>query len=118
MDSKRPLLATAALSYSSFEDSNSDDISAMESLSESVKTGSDIPTGDAEKGIVGDAAVTETKLFKRSVRDGTFDNDSLESFYKPIDEYEGRHRYDPEFEWDAKEEKRIVRKVCTLCRSH
>lgn len=42
---------------------------------------------------------------------GTFENDSLESFYKPIDAFEGSHRYDPKFEWDAKEEKRLVRKV-------
>ncbi|WPH03473.1 Hypothetical protein R9X50_00635300 [Acrodontium crateriforme] len=40
-----------------------------------------------------------------------FDNSSLDSFYKPIDSYEGRHRYDPSFEWDAKEEKRVVRKI-------
>jgi hypothetical protein len=32
-------------------------------------------------------------------------------FYRPIDSYEGRHRYDPSFEWTAKEEKKLVRKV-------
>ena len=32
-------------------------------------------------------------------------------FYKPIDSYEGLHRWDPEFEWEPKEEKRLVRKV-------
>ena len=42
---------------------------------------------------------------------GTFDNDSLQSFYQPIDKYEGKHRYDPTFEWEKKEEKRLVRKV-------
>ena len=40
-----------------------------------------------------------------------FDNVSLEDYYKPIDDYEGRHRWDPEFVWEAKEEKRVVRKV-------
>lgn len=45
---------------------------------------------------------------------GTFDNDSLEDFYKPIDAYEGKHRYDPKFQWEKKEETRVVRKVsCT-----
>lgn len=59
------------------------------------------------------AAVNDAGLFKRT-SDKTFDNDSLESFYKPIDSYEGIHRYDPDFEWDAKEEKRVVRKVCLI----
>lgn len=40
-----------------------------------------------------------------------FDNASLEQYYKPIDSYEGRHRWDPDFAWEAKEEKRVVRKV-------
>lgn len=42
-----------------------------------------------------------------------FATDGIETFYKPIDTYEGRHRYDPDFEWDAKEEQRIVRQVCS-----
>ena len=33
-------------------------------------------------------------------------------YYKPIDTYEGRHRWDPNAEWTEKEEKHIVRKVC------
>jgi hypothetical protein len=28
-------------------------------------------------------------------------------------EYEGRHRFDPNYTWTAEEEKRLVRKVCT-----
>lgn len=31
--------------------------------------------------------------------------------YKPIESYEGYHRYDPDFEWEPAEEKRVVRKV-------
>lgn len=31
--------------------------------------------------------------------------------YKPIAEYEGAHRWDPSFEWEPKEEKRLVRRV-------
>lgn len=111
MDSTRPLLSTAALFYSSFDDSDSDRIVTMGTPTESIESGSETPTVEPEKGAIGTAVVTETKLFKRSGRDGTFDNDSLESFYKPIDEYEGRHRYDPQFEWTAEEEKRIVRIV-------
>lgn len=31
--------------------------------------------------------------------------------YKPIAEYEGAHRWDPSFEWEEKEEKKLVRRV-------
>lgn len=40
----------------------------------------------------------------------TFQGD--QSFYTPIEQYEGKHRYDPDFEWGPKEEKKLVRKVC------
>jgi hypothetical protein len=32
-------------------------------------------------------------------------------FYKPIPEYEGIHRWDPDFDWTEAEEKRLIRKV-------
>lgn len=35
-----------------------------------------------------------------------------QELYIPIDKYEGRHRYDPEYRWQAKAEKKLVRKVC------
>jgi hypothetical protein len=35
------------------------------------------------------------------------------SHYHPVDTYEGLHRYDPDFEWEPEEEKKIVRKVWT-----
>jgi len=42
----------------------------------------------------------------------TFDMMGLKSrFYKPIDKYEGKHRYDPDFDWEPEEERRVVRKV-------
>ncbi|KAF2028601.1 phthalate transporter [Setomelanomma holmii] len=31
--------------------------------------------------------------------------------YKPIAKYEGIHRYDPEFEWEPTEERKVVRKI-------
>jgi hypothetical protein len=31
--------------------------------------------------------------------------------YKPVDTYEGLHRYDPDFEWEPAEERKVVRKV-------
>lgn len=56
------------------------------------------------------AAIAESKLFART-GGKAFETDSLESFYKPIDEYEGAHRFDPKFEWEPKEERRVVRRV-------
>lgn len=50
-------------------------------------------------------------IARRRSQVGTFENESLESFYKPIDSFEGVHRFDPQFQWDKKEEKRLVRKI-------
>ena len=44
----------------------------------------------------------------------TFETFGNESFYTPIENYEGNHRYDPNFEWEPKEEKKLVRKVRTI----
>jgi len=55
---------------------------------------------------------TKEGLFQRARTGNTFETGSAdEDFYKPIDTYEGRHRYDPKFEWTAKEEKRVVRRI-------
>lgn len=43
--------------------------------------------------------------------DCTFDTTEDPLYYKPIPEYEGIHRWDPDFEWTEEEEKKIVRKV-------
>ncbi|KAL9083091.1 MAG: hypothetical protein Q9165_008670 [Trypethelium subeluteriae] len=53
---------------------------------------------------------TEAPVLTRE-EDTTFASGDLQGFSKPIDSYEGRHRWDPEFAWDAKEEKRLIRKV-------
>ena len=55
-------------------------------------------------------ASSGAELLATSAR-GVFDASGVEQFYKPIDTYEGIHRYDPDFQWDAKEEKRVVRKL-------
>nr|POE96439.1 hypothetical protein CFP56_56489 [Quercus suber] len=69
-----------------------------------------------------EAVVAETSIWKRGQGDTTFDNESLESLYKPIESYEGYHRFDPDFQWDRKEEQRVVRKIdykiCTPVRQH
>ena len=43
----------------------------------------------------------------------TFETLANPSFYTPIENYEGKHRYDPTFEWEPKEERKLVRKVRT-----
>ncbi|KAI9840109.1 MAG: hypothetical protein M1837_001913 [Sclerophora amabilis] len=37
--------------------------------------------------------------------------DDLAKFYAPIDDYEGRHRFDPTAEWTEGEEKRLIRRL-------
>ena len=44
--------------------------------------------------------------------DCAFDTTEDPRYYKPIPEYEGYHRWDPEFEWTEEEEKAVVKKVC------
>jgi len=60
-----------------------------------------------------DAGKAESPLLKtfETSRAKAFEKVSLEEFYKPIDSYEGRHRWDPDFVWQTKEEKRVVREV-------
>ncbi|KAK5009266.1 hypothetical protein LTR28_001901 [Elasticomyces elasticus] len=64
----------------------------------------------AEVNIFLATAVNESSVFRKTV-DQTFDNESIESFYKPMDSYDGRHRYDPDLQWEPEEEKRVVRKI-------
>jgi hypothetical protein len=40
-----------------------------------------------------------------------FETDGLELYYKPIEGYEGAHRFDPDYRWDKSEEREIVWKV-------
>lgn len=42
---------------------------------------------------------------------GTFEVAGLENYYSPIESYEGKHRYDPEYKWSPEEEQKVVRKV-------
>jgi hypothetical protein len=41
----------------------------------------------------------------------TFDTAGVETFYEPVEGYEGAHRYDPEYRWSKKDEAKVVRKV-------
>ncbi|KAF2805529.1 uncharacterized protein BDZ99DRAFT_106772 [Mytilinidion resinicola] len=44
----------------------------------------------------------------------TFDTDGLETFYEPVEGYEGAHRYDPKYRWSKVDEQIVVRKVRDL----
>jgi hypothetical protein len=62
-----------------------------------------------------DVSGSETDVNQTGSREGvTFDTAGLKHHYAPIDSYEGKHRYDPDFVWDPKEEKKVVRKVSQL----
>ncbi|KAF2760494.1 MFS general substrate transporter [Pseudovirgaria hyperparasitica] len=41
----------------------------------------------------------------------TFVSTGFDVYHKPIESYEGYHRYDPDFQWTEKEERKIVRKI-------
>jgi hypothetical protein len=41
----------------------------------------------------------------------TYETNGLERHFRPIDEYEGVHRYDPDYVWHPDDEKKVVRKV-------
>lgn len=55
----------------------------------------------------------EALLPTRTVRENntTFERFGKASHHQPIERYEGSHRYDPQFEWELKEENKLVRKV-------
>jgi hypothetical protein len=48
---------------------------------------------------------------RRKADDAAFDMSEDVRYYKPIDTYEGIHRWDPEFEWEEWEEKKVIRRV-------
>lgn len=46
---------------------------------------------------------------------GAFETAGLETYYGPIESYEGKHRYDPDYKWTPEDEKKVVRKVSASC---
>ncbi|KAL4870842.1 hypothetical protein BDV12DRAFT_195041 [Aspergillus spectabilis] len=76
------------------------------------------PVDETKKGpdAVVDSEASSTSESKdhsqiKEYSEGAFDQTEDPRFYKPIDSYEGLHRWDPHFEWTQEEEKRLVRKV-------
>lgn len=58
-----------------------------------------------------DGSDEEWQKSGRNKGEGTFESREGHHFYRPIDSYEGLHRWDPNFQWTEQEEKKIVRKV-------
>ncbi|KAK3643226.1 hypothetical protein LTR56_010374 [Elasticomyces elasticus] len=76
---------------------------------DSMSSGAELPQAGIKA--FPEAVVASSGWFSKTEGRTTFETSSLDSHYKPIDSYEGRHRYDPDFEWTPAEEKRVVRKI-------
>jgi hypothetical protein len=72
---------------------------------------SDRETKDKALGQSADSSSTETLQQVRLSHDAAYVTGGANKFYEPIPEYEGRHRWDPKFEWEPAEEKKLIRKV-------
>ncbi|KAL4966721.1 major facilitator superfamily domain-containing protein [Aspergillus stella-maris] len=80
-----------------------------------------IATGEVE---ADSRAVSDTddsdkeNLGRAGFKNSTFSATEDPRFYRPIDSYEGIHRWDPYFDWTEEEERKIVKKidlrVCTF----
>ena len=67
----------------------------------------DIAKSDLDSSV--SASASESELQNPNA---TFTGSGLKArFYKPIERYEGHHRYDPDFVWEPEEERKVVRKV-------
>lgn len=63
-----------------------------------------------------DAAERSNRI--KDLSDCAFDTSEDPRYYKPIPSYEGIHRWDPDFDWEEEEEKRVLRKVFPYYKSH
>lgn len=59
-----------------------------------------ILAGRRKSAVIGTEERRRSSLDAGDSRLGTFSNASRDTFYKPIDSFEGRHRWDPNFSWE------------------
>ena len=75
----------------------------------------DSPITGKEVDVTGSVSGSDTEVHStgKGYREGdTFVTRGLrQDAYRPVDSYEGIHRYDPDFEWEHEEERKVVRKV-------
>lgn len=73
--------------------------------------GDDITDLEVAKGAYETTSSQPSSLRLGESDGGVFAQGGNVDLYKPIEQYEGAHRYDPQFEWTVKEEKKLVRRV-------
>jgi hypothetical protein len=87
---------------------------ALDSRTALTPTG-DVPITSKEVELTRSASVSENEshLSRKWYQKGTtFAAHGLrQENYKPVDTYEGIHRYDADFEWEPEEERKVIRKV-------
>ncbi|KAF2036193.1 MFS general substrate transporter [Setomelanomma holmii] len=75
----------------------------------------DVPVPGKEIELTGSASGSDVEVHKsgKGYREGTtFATNGLrQDNYRPVDTYEGLHRYDPDFEWEPEEERKVIRKI-------
>jgi hypothetical protein len=62
-------------------------------------------------GISDSATSSDSKLDAADVGHNVYEVGEAKEIYKPIEGYEGSHRFDPHFKWDPEEEKRLIKTV-------
>ena len=65
----------------------------------------EIPRSPVEEDTEANGLLSDSRTSKADA------SDSLAEFYEPVESYEGRHRFDPQYKWTEHEEKVVVRKV-------
>ncbi|OAK93643.1 MFS general substrate transporter [Phaeosphaeriaceae sp. SRC1lsM3a] len=77
--------------------------------------GIEAPIVGKEIDVAGSTSGSEVGVTKgtKGNREGvTFATHGLrQDAYRPVDSYEGLHRYDPDFEWEPEEERKVIRKI-------
>jgi hypothetical protein len=77
--------------------------------------GKDYSFVSVNAGYTSTASSSETKLEStEKLGRNVYETDEAKDIYKPIQGYEGAHRFDPQFKWSPEEEKRLVKTVSVL----
>lgn len=56
-------------------------------------------------------SLSDEERLGKAPDDCAFDTTENPEIYRPISTYEGIHRWDPYFQWEEDEEKKLIRKV-------
>lgn len=88
--------------------------SVVKDISQST-TSNSTPSESDGTGTEPSTNAEQENKFLGSTKEHVFSDPSVADYWREKYEkagYENRHRFDPEFQWGADEEKRLVRKVC------